>query len=109
MHVDNDSSVHKEYVLKLIAGEAQAQSANGRGECVYKLTDDERVTRVGSILRHTSLDDLPQFLNVLRGEMSLVGPRPAIPYEVERYSQRDWLRLAGKPGLTGTWQVYGRS
>jgi lipopolysaccharide/colanic/teichoic acid biosynthesis glycosyltransferase len=60
-------------------------------------------------LRKTSIDELPQFFNVLRGEMTLVGPRPALPYEVEHYSPRDRLRLCGKPGLTGIWQVYGRS
>ena len=60
-------------------------------------------------MRKTSIDELPQFFNVLRGEMTLVGPRPPLPYEVERYSPRDLLRLSGKPGLTGTWQVYGRS
>jgi lipopolysaccharide/colanic/teichoic acid biosynthesis glycosyltransferase len=75
----------------------------------YKLANDPRVTRVGRFLRKFSIDELPQFINVLRGEMSLVGPRPPLPYEVEQYSLRDQLRLCGKPGLTGTWQVYGRS
>ncbi len=60
-------------------------------------------------MRKTSIDELPQFINVLRGEMTLVGPRPPLPYEVEAYDARDWVRLCGKPGLTGTWQVYGRS
>jgi lipopolysaccharide/colanic/teichoic acid biosynthesis glycosyltransferase len=77
---------------------------------VYKLTKDPRVTRVGAFLRKTSLDELPQLCNVLKGEMSLVGPRPAIPYEVEAYSA--WHRrrvLEAKPGITGLWQVKGRS
>ena len=60
-------------------------------------------------MRKTSIDELPQFFNVLRGEMTLVGPRPPLPFEVRHYSGHDWLRLSGKPGLTGVWQVYGRS
>jgi lipopolysaccharide/colanic/teichoic acid biosynthesis glycosyltransferase len=75
----------------------------------YKLTNDSRVTGVGRFLRKTSIDELPQFFNVLHGHMTLVGPRPALQYEVERYSNHDLLRLSGKPGLTGPWQVYGRS
>jgi len=110
MHVDNDPNVHKEYVTKLIAGQAEPKSSNGNGECVYKLTDDDRITRVGAFLRRTSFDELPQFLNVLKGDMSLVGPRPAIPYEVAAY--QTWHRrrvLEVKPGITGLWQVNGRS
>lgn len=110
MHIDNDPSVHKEYVTKLIAGQAERKPTNGNGEAVYKLTNDERVTRVGALLRKSSLDELPQFLNVLKGEMSLVGPRPAIPYELAAY--QTWHRrrvLEVKPGITGLWQVNGRS
>jgi lipopolysaccharide/colanic/teichoic acid biosynthesis glycosyltransferase len=110
MHADNDPSVHKEYVMRLIAGEAAREAPNGHGESVYKLTNDRRVTRVGKFLRRTSLDELPQFLNVLRGDMSLVGPRPPIPYEVAAYET--WHRsrvLEVKPGITGSWQVKGRS
>jgi exopolysaccharide biosynthesis polyprenyl glycosylphosphotransferase len=110
MHVNNDSSVHKEYVTKLIAGNAQSQPGNGNGNGVYKLTRDPRITRIGGFLRRTSLDELPQFVNVLKGEMSLVGPRPAIAYEVEAYDI--WHRrrvLEAKPGITGLWQVNGRS
>ena len=110
MHIDNDPSVHKEYVTKLIAGQAERNPSSGNGEGVYKLTNDERVTRVGVLLRRTSLDELPQFLNVLQGDMSLVGPRPAIPYEVAAY--QTWHRrrvLEVKPGITGLWQVNGRS
>jgi lipopolysaccharide/colanic/teichoic acid biosynthesis glycosyltransferase len=75
---------------------------------VFKLRNDPRVTRVGAFLRRTSIDELPQLLNVLRGEMSLVGPRPALPYEVEQYGPAHLRRLAGLPGLTGLWQVSGR-
>jgi len=110
MYVNNDSSVHQEYVKQLIAGSAQAHVGNGGGNGVYKLTKDSRITRVGSILRRTSLDELPQFINVLKGDMSLVGPRPAISYEVQQYDL--WHRrrvLEAKPGITGLWQVNGRS
>jgi len=112
MHVNNDASVHKAFVKQLIAGNAQSQptNGNGNGNGVYKLTRDSRITRIGSFLRRTSLDELPQFINVLKGEMSLVGPRPAIAYEVEAYDI--WHRrrvLEAKPGITGLWQVNGRS
>jgi lipopolysaccharide/colanic/teichoic acid biosynthesis glycosyltransferase len=110
MRNGNDASVHKEYVRKLIAGEADQKPVAGNGTGVYKLTNDKRITKVGAFLRRTSLDELPQFINVLRGEMSLVGPRPAIGYEVEAYDV--WHRrriLEAKPGITGLWQVEGRS
>ena len=110
MHVNNDASVHKAYVKQLIAGSAQSHPENGNGKGVYKLTSDSRVTPLGAFLRRTSLDELPQFINVLKGEMSLVGPRPAIAYEVEAYDI--WHRrrvLEAKPGITGLWQVNGRS
>ena len=110
MHVNNDASVHKAYVKQLIAGNAQSHPGNGDGDSVYKLTNDSRITRIGAFLRRTSLDELPQFVNVLKGEMSLVGPRPAIAYEVEAYDI--WHRrrvLEAKPGITGLWQVNGRS
>lgn len=110
MYVNNDASEHKEYVTKLIAGKARANPSNGDGNGVYKLTNDRRITPIGGFLRKTSLDELPQFFNVLKGEMSLVGPRPAIAYEVEAYDT--WHRrrvLEAKPGITGLWQVCGRS
>ena len=111
MYVGNDSSVHREYVTQLIAGEAQRNLCRGNGDGigVYKLTNDARITQVGAFLRRSSLDELPQLLNVLTGEMSLVGPRPAIPYEVATY--QTWHRrrvLEVKPGITGLWQVSGR-
>jgi lipopolysaccharide/colanic/teichoic acid biosynthesis glycosyltransferase len=110
MYVDNDPSVHKQYVTKFIAGQAERSRPNGRDSGAYKLTNDERITRAGALLRRRSLDELPQFLNVLKGNMSLVGPRPAIPYEVAAY--QTWHRrrvLEVKPGITGMWQVNGRS
>ena len=110
MYINNDSSEHKEYVRQLIAGQAEKKPANGNGTGVFKLTNDRRITPVGRILRRSSLDELPQLVNVLRGEMSLVGPRPPVPYEVEAYAT--WHRrrlLEAKPGITGLWQVYGRS
>jgi lipopolysaccharide/colanic/teichoic acid biosynthesis glycosyltransferase len=114
MHTDNDASEHKAYVKKLIRGDAQPQpgngNSNGNGQGVYKLTKDSRVTPVGAFLRKMSLDELPQFFNVLKGEMSLVGPRPAIAYEVQTYDI--WHRrrvLEAKPGITGLWQINGRS
>lgn len=109
MYVNNDAGVHREYVKQLIAGKA-AKNSDGNGEGVYKLTKDPRITTVGAFLRKTSLDEIPQFLNVLKGEMSLVGPRPPVPYEVEAYDI--WHRrrlLEAKPGITGLWQVCGRS
>ncbi|MGH9528922.1 MAG: sugar transferase, partial [Terriglobales bacterium] len=110
MYVNNDASVHKEYVTQLIAGEAEPKASDENGNGVYKLTEDCRITRVGRFIRRTSLDELPQFFHVVHGEMSLVGPRPPIAYEVEAYDI--WHRrrvLEAKPGITGLWQVSGRS
>jgi lipopolysaccharide/colanic/teichoic acid biosynthesis glycosyltransferase len=110
MRVDNDPSIHREYVTKLIAGEAERIKASADGKSVYKLANDKRVTAIGIFLRKTSLDELPQFFNVLKGNMSLVGPRPPIPYELAAY--QTWHRrrvLEVKPGITGLWQVTGRS
>jgi exopolysaccharide biosynthesis polyprenyl glycosylphosphotransferase len=112
MHVNNDNTIHKEYVKKLITGENESNDGSGSGQqrCCYKLRNDPRITPFGRIIRKTSFDELPQFLNVLKGDMSLVGPRPAIPYELENYDI--WHRrrlLEVKPGITGMWQVHGRS
>ena len=109
MFVNNDHTVHQEFVKKLIASESDG-SREGEGKGVYKLTNDKRITKIGGFLRRTSLDELPQLINVLRGDMSLVGPRPPIPYELAAY--QTWHRrrvLEVKPGITGLWQVTGRS
>ena len=111
MFVDNDPRIHQEYVEKLIAGKVGGENGNGGGTpLVFKITNDKRVTRIGRLVRKTSLDELPQFINVLLGDMSLVGPRPPIPYEVKNYDI--WHRcrvMEVKPGITGLWQVMGRS
>jgi lipopolysaccharide/colanic/teichoic acid biosynthesis glycosyltransferase len=110
MRTNNDNSVHREYVTQLIAGKAEHTLTDAKSEGVYKLTKDTRVTPVGKILRKTSLDELPQLMNVLKGDMSLVGPRPPIPYELAAY--QTWHRrrvLEVKPGITGLWQVSGRN
>jgi lipopolysaccharide/colanic/teichoic acid biosynthesis glycosyltransferase len=112
MYTDNDSKIHKEYVLEFIR---QGQNGNGAHEVLkqdgfFKLRHDPRITPLGRFLRKTSLDEFPQLLNVLAGTMSLVGPRPPIPYETEHYDI--WHRrrmLEAKPGITGLWQVKGRS
>lgn len=106
MYADNDPEIHREYVTRLIAGGGDL----GNGKGVYKLINDPRITPLGRFLRRSSLDELPQFVNVLMGDMSLVGPRPPLLYEYERYQtwhKRRVLEL--KPGLTGLWQVEGRS
>jgi len=110
MRTDSSCHIHREYVSALIRGSALCKPVPGGREGIYKVTKDPRITRVGVLLRKTSLDELPQLYNVLLGQMSLVGPRPAIPYEVEAYES--WHRrrvLEAKPGITGLWQVKGRS
>ena len=108
MRVDADPALHQAFVTSFIRSGAEFTQA-GRG-AMFKLTKDPRVTPFGRILRKTSLDELPQLWNVLRGEMSLVGPRPPLAYEVEQYRRWHWRRvLDAKPGITGLWQVVGRS
>jgi lipopolysaccharide/colanic/teichoic acid biosynthesis glycosyltransferase len=107
MCVNNDATIHREYVRRFITN---GSSQMPESHAAYKLTADPRVTPIGRFLRKTSLDELPQFLNVLKGNMSLVGPRPPLPYEAECYHV--WHRtrlLAAKPGMTGLWQIAGRS
>jgi lipopolysaccharide/colanic/teichoic acid biosynthesis glycosyltransferase len=100
-----DPTLHREHMARLIRENAMPP-ADGDS---LKLAHDPRITRAGYVLRRTSLDELPQLINVLKGEMSLVGPRPAIPYEVANYSERHRQRLLAVPGLTGWWQVKGRN
>jgi lipopolysaccharide/colanic/teichoic acid biosynthesis glycosyltransferase len=102
MHVGVSDETHRRY----IAGAARGADASS---AIKKLAADPRVTRVGRLLRATSIDELPQLLNVLRGEMSLVGPRPALAYELEHYAPRHFARFQVRPGLTGLWQVSGRA
>lgn len=102
MYHGNDDRAHRQYVAQLIAGEGE------RCNDVFKLVDDPRITRVGRILRKLSIDELPQLWNVLKGDMSLVGPRPPLPHETQLYPARAWGRLRVKPGITGLWQVSGR-
>lgn len=110
MYVDNDPAIHREFVTKLIVSKSGSGGGNDVSSGVFKLKDDKRITRVGKLLRRTSLDELPQFINVLKGDMSLVGPRPPIPYELAAYQTWHRQRLLGvKPGITGLWQVLSRS
>lgn len=103
-------AAHRELVSRMLAGDEEHTGRAGKGSArVYKLVGDDRVTRVGRWLRRTSLDELPQLFNVLRGDMSLVGPRPPIPYEIEAYAQWQYDRLRVRPGITGLWQVSGRN
>lgn len=110
MHTNNDPKIHQEFVQKFIAGQKDGKNDQCSQPAVFKITNDPRITRIGRFLRKTSLDEFPQFWNVLKGEMSLVGPRPPVPYEYEVYDI--WHRrrvLEVKPGVTGLWQVSGRS
>lgn len=107
MYANNDPKIHEAFMKQMISGNARK---NGEGEPVYKMKDDPRITSIGKFIRRTSLDELPQFINVLKSEMSLVGPRPPLAYEYREYDA--WHRrrvLEIKPGITGLWQVHGRS
>lgn len=110
MHANNNDQIHRDYVANLIKGNLDKINQGDANKPVFKLVKDQRVTKVGKIIRKLSLDEIPQFWNVLRGEMSLVGPRPPIPYEIEKYEPWHLRRvLEMKPGITGLWQVEGRN
>lgn len=106
MYIDNDDWIHRDYVTRLLSAD-QIAPAGDSG--LFKLAADPRITPLGAWLRRTSLDELPQLLNVLRGEMSLVGPRPVLPWEAPLFEEAHQQRFAVKPGITGLWQVSGRS
>jgi lipopolysaccharide/colanic/teichoic acid biosynthesis glycosyltransferase len=106
MRANADTEPHRAYVKSLLTAEPGEPAADGS---LYKLSVDDRITGVGRFLRTWSLDELPQLVNVLRGQMSLVGPRPVIAYEVEHYPESYLTRFSVKPGLTGLWQVSGRN
>jgi lipopolysaccharide/colanic/teichoic acid biosynthesis glycosyltransferase len=103
----NNDEAHRSFARDFINGKTNGD--NGTSSNVFKIVDDPRVTSIGKFLRKTSLDELPQFINVFKGEMSLVGPRPPLSYELDHYQEWHKKRLAVKPGLTGLWQVSGRS
>jgi exopolysaccharide biosynthesis polyprenyl glycosylphosphotransferase len=109
MRHDADDVVHRQFVAMFINGDQEGCRASNGGSAVFKLARDPRITTVGRWLRRTSLDELPQLFNILKGEMSLVGPRPPIAYEIENYQPWHFERLKVLPGLTGLWQVMGRS
>ena len=102
MTVGNDDREHRDYVASLIKGGGATHDG------IFKLTNDRRITRVGRLLRRFSIDEVPQLINVVRGDMSLVGPRPPVAAEVDHYDVTHWMRLRVKPGMTGAWQVAGR-
>jgi lipopolysaccharide/colanic/teichoic acid biosynthesis glycosyltransferase len=109
MRIDCDDSLHREFTRDFIQGQLPKSTLDGREASPYKLKNDPRVTAVGNFLRRSSLDEIPQFINIFRGEMSIVGPRPPLAYEYEYYEDWHKLRMTVKPGLTGLWQVSGRS
>lgn len=110
MHQNSDPGLHKEYFRAFVNNDVKKMAELQKGKFnVHKLVVDPRLTRVGAIIRKFSLDEFPQFWNVVKGDMSLVGPRPAIPYEVDMYKPWHTRRLEGQPGITGIWQVSSRS
>jgi lipopolysaccharide/colanic/teichoic acid biosynthesis glycosyltransferase len=106
MYVDNDDRAHRAYVTSMLSAEEEAPARNG---ALFKLVGDRRITPLGAWLRRTSMDELPQLINVLRGEMSLVGPRPVLPWEARLFGELYRPRFTVKPGITGLWQVSGRN
>ena len=106
MFSDADQSLHESHINDFVAGTIVSRDTEGRAR--FKIPGDPRITRVGKLLRRTSIDELPQLINVLRGEMSLVGPRPVPVYEAEHYLAAERIRFAALPGITGLWQVRGR-
>ncbi|MGH8606509.1 MAG: sugar transferase [Gammaproteobacteria bacterium] len=110
MYLDTAEGIHREYITKFINGWHEESNEGTKERPLYKLKSDPRITWIGRIIRKTSIDELPQLFNVLKGDMSLVGPRPPLPYEVEQYQSWHLRRvLEMKPGMTGLWQVEGRS
>jgi lipopolysaccharide/colanic/teichoic acid biosynthesis glycosyltransferase len=110
MVANSDDGIHRQYVTSLINGDLEGINQGNPAKPLYKIEFDPRVTRVGRFIRKTSIDELPQLFNVLKGDMSLVGPRPPLPYEAENYQSWHLRRiLEAKPGMTGLWQVEGRS
>lgn len=110
MHVNMDNQIHREYVQDFIKGNHAKINQGDAEKPLYKIKSDPRITGFGRFIRKTSIDELPQFFNVLKGDMSLVGPRPPLPYEAEKYQPWHLRRiLEMKPGITGLWQVEGRS
>lgn len=107
MRAQCDERIHREYITRMLTDTSPVRDADGPQ--VFKIPDDPRITRVGKLLRRTSLDELPQLVNVVKGDMAIVGPRPALPYEVELFEPRHQMRFAVRPGITGLWQVSGRS
>lgn len=102
----SDDEIHRAFVTSMFEADMEGTAADLK---IHKLEDDPRITRVGRLLRRSSLDELPQLLNVLRGDMSMVGPRPALPWEAQLFTGRHLIRFEVKPGITGLWQVSGRS
>jgi lipopolysaccharide/colanic/teichoic acid biosynthesis glycosyltransferase len=110
MYSDREDTIHREAVARFMQGEALGtRESNGKKIPVYKLTNDPRVTPIGLLLRKTGLDEAPQFINVLKGDISLVGPRPALKYEFEKFTDRQKERFLVLPGITGLYQVTARS
>jgi lipopolysaccharide/colanic/teichoic acid biosynthesis glycosyltransferase len=109
MKHNSDDAIHREFAAMFINGDEDGCSANNSGEKVFKMKRDPRITAIGAFLRKTSMDELPQLFNILKGEMTLVGPRPPIAYEIENYQPWHMERLKAVPGLTGLWQISGRS